>query len=256
MAIIGAVLGFIVGSFINVVADGLSKNQSISQILKRPRSLCDHCKRALAWYELIPVASALVLGWRCRTCKGKIPWRYTVVELICGFIGLLIYYELRVGELGIAQAIASFALIMVLITLAAVDAQTQSVPEGGLQLALYFAIFYLLISNLALDDFASRFIGIVVAAAAIGSFVIFGRGKVMGEADLLLALILGLWLGFPLIIPAIMLSFIIGGTYGAVLLALKLKKRTDTIGFVPFLVAGGVIAFAVGDKIIQFYAVF
>ena len=59
------ILGLFVGSFYNVVALRLSKNESIVF----PGSHCVNCDHKLSWYELIPVFSYIGLRGKCKKCK-------------------------------------------------------------------------------------------------------------------------------------------------------------------------------------------
>jgi leader peptidase (prepilin peptidase) / N-methyltransferase len=71
-----ALLGLVIGSFLNVVIWRLPREQSIVS----PRSQCPHCHRTLTWYENVPVFSWLVLRARCLGCKAPISARYPLVE--------------------------------------------------------------------------------------------------------------------------------------------------------------------------------
>ena len=96
-------IGLFIGSFLGVVSDRLPLNKTIV----KGRSYCDFCKKELAWYDLIPVLSFVILSGKCRYCKKKLPFFYPVIELFTGFLFLLTGY-LFIG-LGI------FALIFYLL---------------------------------------------------------------------------------------------------------------------------------------------
>jgi len=64
LAIGVALMGACVGSFLNVVAWRLPRQESV--VL--PPSHCPHCGTRLAWFETIPVLGWLVLRGRCRHC--------------------------------------------------------------------------------------------------------------------------------------------------------------------------------------------
>ncbi|MDV2687169.1 prepilin peptidase, partial [Alkalihalophilus lindianensis] len=59
------IYGLILGSFFNVVAIRLLKNES----LIFPPSHCPHCGNRLRAIDLIPVVSYLLLKGKCRNCK-------------------------------------------------------------------------------------------------------------------------------------------------------------------------------------------
>jgi len=77
-------VGACVGSFLNVVIYRLPRGKS----LVHPGSLCPHCGHAIRLADNIPILSWLVLGGRCRDCKGPISSRYVFVELAVAIIFL------------------------------------------------------------------------------------------------------------------------------------------------------------------------
>ena len=79
LAIGVALMGACVGSFLNVVAWRLPRQESV--VL--PPSHCPHCGTRLAWFENIPVLGWLALGGHCRHCGAPIRPRYPAVELLC-----------------------------------------------------------------------------------------------------------------------------------------------------------------------------
>jgi leader peptidase (prepilin peptidase)/N-methyltransferase len=80
--VLWAVLGTIIGSFLNVAIHRLPR-PGLS--VRRPaRSQCPSCGHAIRWFENIPVASWLALRGRCAGCGWRIPWRYPLVELLTG----------------------------------------------------------------------------------------------------------------------------------------------------------------------------
>jgi prepilin signal peptidase PulO-like enzyme (type II secretory pathway) len=72
-----AFLGAALASFACLIVDRRSRGESIVS----PRSRCVGCKRSLAFYEIIPVVSWLLLRGRCRTCSTSIPPMFFLVEL-------------------------------------------------------------------------------------------------------------------------------------------------------------------------------
>ncbi len=73
------IIGACIGSFINVVAYRLPRNESVIT----PRSHCRYCKYKLKWYENIPLISWIILRGKCRACKNTISGSYFVIELFC-----------------------------------------------------------------------------------------------------------------------------------------------------------------------------
>lgn len=86
---LAAILGLCFGSFLNVVAHRFLTDQPITF----PASHCPACKRPLAWFENIPLASWLALRGRCRTCGASIGWEHPLTELATAglFVGVLLF---------------------------------------------------------------------------------------------------------------------------------------------------------------------
>jgi leader peptidase (prepilin peptidase)/N-methyltransferase len=71
-----ALLGAVIGSFLNVVWHRVPRHESIV----RPASRCPACRTPLLRRDNVPVASWLLLRGRCRHCDAPISVRYPLVE--------------------------------------------------------------------------------------------------------------------------------------------------------------------------------
>jgi leader peptidase (prepilin peptidase) / N-methyltransferase len=104
---------------------------------------------------------------------------------------------------------------------------------------------------------AEPFIGSLIMGVAIGLFflalILVTRGRGMGGGDLKLGIFMGLSLGFPNALLALMLSFLLGSAVGLGLMLAKKKHFGQTIPFGPFLSLGGLIALFWGQQIIDWY---
>ena len=84
--VFSAIIGLVVGSFLNVCIARLPVFRSVV-----PRSACPQCGTGIAWFDNIPVLSWLILRGSCRTCQGTISgsnasreWDAASHELISG----------------------------------------------------------------------------------------------------------------------------------------------------------------------------
>ena len=72
LAVLLAVLGAVIGSFVSVVAYRVPRKESFVA----GRSRCPECKAQIAAYDNIPIVSYLTLRGRCRRCGARISPRY------------------------------------------------------------------------------------------------------------------------------------------------------------------------------------
>ncbi|PJC51791.1 MAG: hypothetical protein CO031_00835 [Candidatus Nealsonbacteria bacterium CG_4_9_14_0_2_um_filter_37_38] len=95
--------------------------------------------------------------------------------------------------------------------------------------------------------------------SALGAAMFFflicllSRGKWLGFGDVKLAFFMGLFLGFPNILAALFLAFLIGAIIGLELIILGKKKLSSEVPFGPFLVTGTFLALFFGENLINWY---
>jgi leader peptidase (prepilin peptidase)/N-methyltransferase len=87
LALLFAIVGSCVGSFVNVCAYRLPRSVS----LIRPPSRCPRCRCAIRLRDNVPLGGWLLLRGRCRDCRGAIPPRYAVVEMMLGVLFASVY---------------------------------------------------------------------------------------------------------------------------------------------------------------------
>jgi leader peptidase (prepilin peptidase)/N-methyltransferase len=83
--------------------------------------------------------------------------------------------------------------------------------------------------------------------------ILVTKGRGMGGGDMKLGIFIGLVLGFPNAIAAIMLSFLLGSIFGIVLIVSRIKKFGQTIPFGPFLSLASIITLLWGEQIVNWY---
>ena len=71
--------------------------------------------------------------------------------------------------------------------------------------------------------------------------------------DVKLGALVGLMVGFPFVIIAIIMAWILGGLVAGVLLALKIKGRKDAIPAAIFLSVTALVTLVFGQAIWQWY---
>lgn len=203
MALIGAVAGAIIGSFLATLILRWPQGRGVA----RGRSACDGCGRVLGARDLIPLFSALVQRGRCRTCGAVIDPLHGRVEAGCALIGAL-----AIGGMPDLGGIGWAVLGWMLLTLAVLDWRHFWLPDA---LTLPLAFLGLTLGMWATDVvLMDRIIGAAVGygallAIALGYRALRGRdGLGQGDAKLLGAL--GAWFGWQAL-PFILLIAAVAG---------------------------------------------
>jgi leader peptidase (prepilin peptidase)/N-methyltransferase len=242
MGILVLVLGLAVGSFLNVLIDRLPEERSILW----PRSHCPICETVLAARDLVPVLSYLLLRGRCRYCSAPIPLRVFLVEAGTGLLFGLLWVRY-----GTSLDFAFVALVgCVFIVALVVDFEHHLVPNRLIYPAIGAA---LLAMPLAVGpDLPQALTGGVVGLALLLLIVlVYPQG--MGLGDVKLAALVGLVVGFPLVLLAMFSSFVLGGAVGAAAVLARRTGMKDAFPFAPFLVTGGMVALLYGEEILRWY---
>jgi leader peptidase (prepilin peptidase) / N-methyltransferase len=97
------------------------------------------------------------------------------------------------------------------------------------------------------------FLGAGIALAIMGGIYLASRGG-MGDGDVRLAPLLGLYLGYlnPGIVPiGLFLGFLLGAVVGRRVMAIGKGGRKTALPFGPFLAAGTVVAVFTGQSIVD-----
>ena len=232
--VVGAVAGSVANAIIYRVPRGVSWYKG--------RSFCPQCNHTLGFYDLLPIASYLMLRGKCRYCYSPIPYRYLLVELFLGS-AFAVSYLSNLGGL-------SYRMIWITTVIAVMDWETMLVSDwmvlvwGGLVVFQKFSIYNLQFSiNSTISNFQYPILGLMIGLFSIGGIWLITKKKAMGSGDIGIAGVLGIWLSYPKIITALWLAFVIGGIYGGYLLITKKASLKTTVPFGPFLILGGWIAY-------------
>jgi len=271
-ASVGALVGLLIGSFLNVVIHRLPKmldrgwRAQCAELtgeaapgeppynLVVPRSQCPACGHPISPLENIPVVSYLVLRGRCSACHVAISARYPLVELLTG--GLTAAAVLRFGFT--PTALAACVLLWSLTALTFIDFDTQLLPDN-ITLPLAWAGLIANVAGLAPAGTSLRdaVIGAVAGYLALWSvYWIFKlvRGKEgMGYGDFKLLAALGAWLGWQMLPLIVLLSSVIGALIGIGLVVFKGRDHQIPLAFGPYLAIAGAIALFFGKPLMALY---
>lgn len=269
LAAMAGLLGLCVGSFLNVVIHRLPKmmeqewqlqcadlrgepeSTAATLSLARPRSRCPDCGHPIGALENIPVLSYLFLKGKCSGCSTSIPLRYPLVEVLTGLLSA--YTAWHFGPT--IQTAGALLLIWSLIALAAIDLDTQLLPDAITLPLLWMGLAFNLGTTYV--DLPSAVIGAMAGYLALWSvFWLFklATGKEgMGYGDFKLLAALGAWLGWSMLPTIILLSSVVGAIVGISLIVAARHGRNVPIPFGPYLAAAGGIALFWGPQMTRTY---
>jgi len=242
-AVLAALSGAIVGSFLNVVAYRLPRGESLAT----PGSRCPSCGTPIKPWDNVPVLSWLLLRGRCRACGARISARYPIVEAVTAVLCALVV----IAKGADADAWLGLALVVVLVPITLIDLDHWIIPNVLVAIGSVAAV-----AIVAATDSGSL-VEHLIAAAGAGGFLlvaVLAYPKGMGMGDPKLAAMLGLFLGRA-VVPALFVAMIVGSVIGALIIARKGVKegRKTAIPFGPYLAVGGLVGLFAGDEIVDWY---
>lgn len=240
------VMGAVFGSFLNVCIYRLPRGESILW----PRSYCPGCKHTISAFENIPVLSFLFLRGKCRRCKHEIPVRYPLVEILTGFLLLLVWHFFGWS----LSAIHYGVLILFLLPISFIDINTR--------LILNVLTFPGILAGLLLAAFVEdvtiwqSVIGLLLGGGFLWGIGLLGefmfKQESMGGGDVKLGAMIGAFLGAEVII-ALFLAFFLALPVIALGLSTKKLQLGSKLPFGPFIALAATIIVFWGDIFYDFY---
>lgn len=234
-------VGAVVGSFANVCIYRIPWQKSVIW----PASRCPSCLAAIAARDNVPILGWLLLGGRCRNCRGPIAARYPLIEALVGllFAGAFLV-DVGRNELGMLDA-ASFVrwayhacFIALLVIATFIDYDLYIIPDvvtvNGMVLALVVGTIAPWVRpepSFALsptEGFVKGIVGLLVGGGIIWAIRLLGslafRREAMGFGDVTLMAMIGAFLGWQATTPALFLAAIIGLVHALIKAILAFRK--------------------------------
>ena len=240
MILLYAVVGLLVGAVLNLLADVMPHKTR----LRLPRCVhCDVPRQPTAW--LTTTGYVLHRG-RCPSCGASLQRRGVLTELATAIIFALIYDGY--GPTGHMLLLSAYMAILVLVTV--VDLEHRLVLNRVIGPAILLA---LVASPFTPDlTWQQALVGGLVGFSFFYVIAMIKPGA-MGAGDVKLALFIGLFTGFPVVIVALLIALFAGGLISLFLVATRIRSMRDYIPYGPFLVIGGVYALFWGQPVVDDY---
>jgi len=227
-----ALFGLLVGGVVNRLGSDLPARRKLT----RPH--CPHCGQDRPGWQWLSLPAYLVGRARCPSCDARISLRHPLTEI--GLAAVYVYLWITFGPS------VKLALYLVYSAIFAIVLVTDIERRLILNVVMYPSIIFAFVASFftpgmrwdyALLGGAVGF-GFFFIAVLVGNSV-FGSGA-MGGGDITLATFVGLIVGFPLIIEALVLTIFIGAGVSLLLIVIRVRTLRDHIPYGPFIVAGAI----------------
>jgi leader peptidase (prepilin peptidase)/N-methyltransferase len=247
VAVVFALFGLLVGSFLNVCIYRLPRRESVVW----PGSTCTSCRRSLLWFENIPLVSWLVLGGRCRTCRTRIDVMYPAVDLATAlaFVGSYLVYGVQ------PLLFVRIAFACAMIVLFAIDYRHRILPDA---ITLPGILMGFGASLLLPPGPVASLMGLVAGGGSLflineAYFRIRGHDG-LGMGDVKMLAMIGAFLGWKLMVVTLFLGSFSGSLLGLALITFRRGSMQSALPFGTFLALGALAASVAGDRLIEWYA--
>jgi leader peptidase (prepilin peptidase) / N-methyltransferase len=265
-----AILGLIVGSFLNVCIYRIPLGKSVVF----PGSGCPHCGKPIRFYDNIPVISYILLQGKCRSCKMPISFQYPLVELLTS---LAFFFCARMWDFGLTTCVNSLFLSVIII-LIFTDYHHQILPNiltlpgivAGIVLSplqnerFYSDVLSVRIASLLWPGEPTKalpWVGSVCGALIAGGILlIVGVGYLklrnkqgIGEGDIKMMAMVGAFLGWRLGMLTIFAGSLLGSLIGIFLILFRNMNMQTKLAFGVFLGVGTAISLFWGIPFLDWY---
>ena len=252
-----SLLGLCFGSFVNALVWRVRHKRD----MLRERSECTHCHHTLAWYDLLPVASWLMLRGRCRYCRRPID-DTPLVELATAALFVVSYlaWPYAMGSwVGIALFASWLLATIILVALSDYDIRWKLLPDVmvfpliGLGLIIGVLRFYGVEGSGIIATLVTMSSGVAVIAGLYYVLYRISGGSWVGFGDIKLNIFIGLILGWQGAILAVFVANMLGTLWVVPGIVSGRLGRRSQVPFGPFLIAATIIVFLWGNDLIQWY---
>jgi prepilin signal peptidase PulO-like enzyme (type II secretory pathway) len=266
------IFGLCMGSFVNALVWRLHE-QVAEAAKKKPnkryerqlsishgRSICPHCNHTLATLDLIPVISWLSLRGKCRYCNRAISPQYPLVELTTACLFAISYIWWPEPLQGVQIVVFSCWLLLLtgLMALLVYDLRWLLLPNRIIYplsvLVVLQAMIIIAVADKPLIALLNTALAVIIGGGIFYVLFQVSGGKWIGGGDIRLGWLLGLVAATPArSLLFIFIAALTGSLVSLPLLASGRLKRTSTIPFGPFLIAGLIIVQLFGTVILHWY---
>jgi leader peptidase (prepilin peptidase)/N-methyltransferase len=236
--------GLVVGDYLTVLIERAPADRTVTgsfrELIPEPAGRCPHCATRLRGTDLVPLASWVRTGGRCRSCGMRFGGWHPAVEALTAIAFALI--GLRFGPSPVLPAFCYLAAVSV--ALAFIDVTHRRLPD-----LLTLPSYPVAIAALSAATPFVRHGTVHLVHAAIGLAGAFAFYLILalvypvgiGWGDVKLSGLLGLylgWIGLTALVIGLAAGFVLAAMAGLALIATGRATRKSQIAFGPFMLAG------------------
>jgi len=246
VVVLYTLVGLVVGVLLNHAADHLPQRRSILRPIH-----CPSCGANGGWRDAVSLVGLLLSHGRCVQCGARYPLRRPLLELVTALA--FGFFWIRYGPSVQLAFITLYSCLLFLIFV--IDLERRLI----LQVVIYPAILLAIVGSHFYPGLGLRRAVLGGITAFLFFYLVMVVGKLafkrtaMGRGDVNLAAFVGLIVGFPEIILALVIAISLGGLVAFALLLCRVKKLRSYIPYGVFLAVAGVTVLVFGEEIIGWY---
>jgi prepilin signal peptidase PulO-like enzyme (type II secretory pathway) len=197
------------------------------------RSRCTLCTAILKWHDLVPVVSFLWLRGKCRSCGGAFSSHYAWREAGTAVVfGVSAWAALAMYGFDLKFLAATVCVLIACTTIFFFDAYFSIVFPWVVVGCAVISLWYPIATHAPLFTLAH---GALLGAGFFLAQWVVSRGRWIGMGDVWIGLYMGVLLGFPRTVAALMVAYVSGAAVSVIMLALKRWKYEKKVPFGAFL---------------------
>jgi len=250
--ILAIVAGLVVGAGTALLAETIMAHRR----MKAP--VCPYCQTPYERFQWSVTLAFLLARFRCRECNRPLRLARLAGELLLAATWGMVVARYGLNGRVIYAMLAVIPLQMVTVT----DLETRLIPNhiilpATLLLAVIGLFFGGALPQITAWKWTDTLLGGLIGFGVFWVLVILGEAVfgdgALGHGDIKLAAYIGLLVGFPWIIPALILGILFGGVGGVFILLAGRGTLRTAIPYGPYLVLGGLTTLIWGVEITTWF---
>ena len=241
------IIGAVIGSFLNVCIYRIPRNISIV----KPNSFCPNCSASIAPYHNIPLVSYVMLRGRCANCHQPISVRYFLVEAFTACLTVFSYHQFGLSPAFFFYLILIYFLVMI----SFIDLSIKLIYNRILIYLLVFGVVFNLL--FPVRNWSEAIGGLFAGSCSLLFFAVLGhflfKKESMGMGDVKLAAVIGFFLGWKMVLLALLVGFIYAVVTAMIIGLVRNIRVPKYIPMAPFFTGGALTFLYWGPKILNWY---